>query len=182
MGTINYGTSEYITMGIKPYDADDIARDADFIEWCNENGYTDADDIYNLAYDELNNYYDCDRANFECALNNYNFEFFAPSIVPGYYEGLYVELNPNFDFYNYDDKRRAQKEVTQLKKFLFYIAGCGFVACFPFWVTSYRDYNGTLQEINDAIKEMRADIKKADTDYLTRFYLGFMCFDFPVFV
>lgn len=165
MGTINYGTSKYITMCIKPYDADDIARDADFIEWCNENGYTSENDVLDMAYEEINEYYSCDTANFECILKKYNFEFFAPSIEPGYYDGIYIELNPDFDFYNYDDKRRAQKEVTQLKKFLVDIAGCGFVACFPFWCTTYYDYKKTLQEITNAIKEMRADIKKADTEY-----------------
>ena len=32
MGTINYGTSNYITIGIKSYDASDFEKDIDFME------------------------------------------------------------------------------------------------------------------------------------------------------
>ena len=32
MGTVNYSTSEYITLGVKPYCAYDLERDADFMD------------------------------------------------------------------------------------------------------------------------------------------------------
>ena len=32
MGTVNYHTSDYITMGLKPYDMDDFTSDPDFME------------------------------------------------------------------------------------------------------------------------------------------------------
>lgn len=39
----------------------------------------------------------------------------------------------------------------------------GLVACFPGWCTGYRDYNGTLEAIREAVKEMRSELKTAPT-------------------
>ena len=55
MGTINYGTSNYITIGIEPYDASDFEKDIDFMEELqnevNEYGGTIEEAITNYIQD-----------------------------------------------------------------------------------------------------------------------------------
>lgn len=62
-------------------------------------------------------------------------------------------------FDNWEDRKAAQREITQIKKCLIELAGVGLVACFPGWCTGYLDYKGTMQRINEAIKEMREEVK-----------------------
>ena len=146
MGTINYKTNKYITMGIRPYDVDD---------------FTDENEI---DYDLISIYYDDDRANVQEIIDRYAFNQFSLSIEPGYYEGFTLDINYDFlDFLWFDEEERqeALQEVEQLKKCLVECAGIGLVACFPGWCTGYRDYNGTLEEIQAAIDNIIDDIKTA---------------------
>ena len=46
MGTINYGTSDYITMGIRPADASSILNDPDFREWIEEEYHISPEEEY----------------------------------------------------------------------------------------------------------------------------------------
>lgn len=173
MGTINYGTSDYITLGIKLYDVDDVIKDADWVsfvsaEWGVDPG--DADAVRNAAYDEINNYYACDAANFNSCLDKYRtayggFYYFRITLKPGYYDGLYIDIENNFPvaFDDWREKQDAQKELTKIRAFLRELAGCGFVKCSPGWGTAYYDYTDTLKAIDDAIKEMRADVRATPT-------------------
>lgn len=161
MGTINYGTSDYITMGIRPYDAAEMQHDPDFVEYINatavEYGTTPETELDNYIMDS----YDADYENAAAILDNYNFYYFHITIKPGYYEGLYLEIENNFPVF-YDDiieKKEAQKEITDIKKMLIDLAGVGFVACTPGWCTGYADYKGTLKAINAAIKEIRTEAR-----------------------
>ena len=166
MGAINYNTSDYITLGIKPYDIDDLRNSPDFMDLLKNEYHIDIDNeeaVLAEIYEEINNYYDCDKMNFESTLNKYNFRYFNIELIPGYYEGLSIDIKTNFDFYDYRDKRDAQKEITQLKRFLIEIAGCGFIQVFPGWCTGYRDYKNTIKSISAAIKEIREDVKKETT-------------------
>lgn len=147
MGTINYGTSEYITIGLRPYDIDDYRED-------------DSDDI---DYDQMNFDYDCDMENVKCVLNKYNFNFFDVSVQPGYYEGFYLDIETNFDFYNWMDKKEALKEATQLKNMLFECCGIGLCEVWPGWCTSYKDYNESIENIKAAVWHIKQDIKSTET-------------------
>ena len=60
MGTINYRTSDYITLGLVPYDRDDYKNDADFMEWLMEDiagSGMDADaaidEYINMQYEDI---------------------------------------------------------------------------------------------------------------------------------
>ena len=170
MGTINYKTSDYITLGIKPYDKDDFIKNNDpisaleIIEEAAVNGYSSIDDY---IYELIECYYDDDRTNAESYMRNYNFEYFSVSIDYGYYEGLYIDLSEEFPlFIDEDERPDIISEVDDLKKLLSDLAGCGFVACFPGWCTGYSDYNGTMEEIEtacNALKEKAETIKTWDT-------------------
>ena len=168
MGTINYGTSEFITLGIKPYEVDDYLKSDDFMEFVREwypEFLEDDSALENLAYDQMSFDYDADRENAESIINSFGFDFFKVSIEPGYYEGLYINIEyDDGAIETWEDKRTAQKEVTQLKKMLVELAGCGYVAVWPGWVTSYFDYNETVKQINAAVKEMRAKVRTTQTN------------------
>ena len=136
MGTINYNTSRYITIGINPDD------------------YNDENYVVNDIYDEI-----------KSVLNKYNFYFFNVCIVPGYYEGFSIDIDNSFGvcYDDYNEKREAQKEITQIKNFLIECVNCGLVACFPGWCMGYANYKETLQLIKEAIKKMRMEAKDIPT-------------------
>lgn len=144
MGSINYLTSNYITMGLKPLEYDDEILT-----------YDDLDHCYNVYYDEIKNLLD----------NKYNFIYFHVRIEPGYYEGFSIYLESNYPIFydDYLDKLEALKEVTQLKNFLIACVNHGLVEVYPGWCTGYEDSNTTIKHIREVIREMREDIKNTPT-------------------
>ena len=135
MGAINYGTSDYISIGLN------VSRDFD--EWELENLYNEFSEM----------------------LENRRFWYFHITLKPGYYEGFYIDIEYNFPVY-FDDcteKRDAQKEVTQIRRFLLECAAAGLVQYSPGWCTGYSDYKDTKTAINAAIKEMRREVQETPT-------------------
>lgn len=140
MGAVNYSTSNYITLGVKPYDVE--GYDNDYVQ-------------------EL---YESDRTNIECELDRHSFYYYDITIVPGYYEGFTLNITNNYIVYdNWEDRQAADKEVTEIKKLLIECAGLGLVECSPGWCTGYSGYKGTIKAIGAAIKEMRKEIKNIPT-------------------
>ena len=82
MGTINYATSDYITLGLKPYDFDDFANDPECIEEITEI-FGDASDA--AIYQYINDCYNDDHTNIECILDKWDFYYFHITSEPGYY-------------------------------------------------------------------------------------------------
>lgn len=146
MGAINYGTSEYITIGLKPYNYDDYMTETEDID-----------------YELMQMDYDTDRENIEYILDKYNFNFFNVSIKFGYYEGFYLNINTDFDFYNWKDKADALKEATQVKNMLIKCCGCGLCTAYPSWCTVYENYKDSIESIKDAVSKMKDDIKSTKT-------------------
>lgn len=143
MGTINYKTSDYITLG---YNTNNINYDDDFYY----------DDI-NYEYDEI-----------VALLKNEYFYYFHITLKPGYYEGFTIDIENNFSwcFDNYDEKQQALKEVTQIKNFLLNIIDdFNISVVYPGWCTSYGDYKKTISEIKNAIKAMKYEVKNTPTYY-----------------
>lgn len=140
MGAINYCTSDYITMGIKPYPVEMN----DFDREC----------TYSADFENIND-----------ILSSYDFYYFHIKIKPGYYEGftLDIENNLSIAFDGWEDKQAAQREITSLKKCLLECAGAGMVQCSPGWIPAYNDYKGTCKAIGNAIKIMREEVKNTPT-------------------
>lgn len=165
MGAINYFTSDYITMGVKPYDASDLENDNNFMEELQN----EVNEYGGTIEEALNNYisacYESDYENIECELNKHNFQYYHITIKPGYYEGFTLDIENNFPiaFDGWEDKREAQKEITEIKQFLIACAGMGLVKCSPGWCTGYSDYNSTIKAIGEAIKEMREESRAIPT-------------------
>ena len=162
MGTINYFTSDYITLGARPYDTSDFENDSEIMqELQNEYGGT----LENALTDYIQSCYEADYDNIECELKKHNFYFYHVAIMLGYYEGFTLDIESNFPdaFDSWEDKRKAQKEITELKQFLIDCAGLGLVKCSPGWCTGYSDYNGTIAAIKEAVKAMREEAKQIPT-------------------
>lgn len=148
MGAINYKTSEYITIGFKPYNYEDYE---------DENGNTD--------YDAMNIDYECDVDNVETVLEKYDFAFFHVAIEPGYYEGFIIDIESNNSLY-YDcwqDKRAALKEVTRLKTFLLECVDLGLCQVFPGWCMGYATRDESIKGIKQAMKDLKETIKHTPT-------------------
>lgn len=165
MGAINYYTSQFITLALIPYD---FIETEEYIKKYYKDFCLDRpeDVTPDHVYDEISGYYDCDYDNAKYIIDKYDFNILDVSIEAGYYEGY--SINIKFDWLYFDDtseKRDAQKELTQLKKCLYELAGVGYMACRPFWVTSYKNYDDTIKAINTAIKEARAEFQKISTYY-----------------
>lgn len=141
MGTINYNTSDFITIGYN----------------CNNIDYDD--EFYN---DFIQDYYD----QIDYLLKKQHFYYFHVKLEPGYYEGFSIDIEFNFSvcFDDYIDKQNAQKEITQLKNFLLQCIN-DFECCVvhPGWCTSYEDYTNSIIKLNATIKEMRQTVKDTPT-------------------
>lgn len=142
MGTINYKTSDFITIGYN----------------CN---YIDYDDNF---HDIISDYYE----QIKYLLEKEYFYYYHVTLEPGYYEGFSIDIEFNFKicFDDYIDKQNAQKEITRIKVFL---TRCieEFECCvvFPGWCTTYLNYENSISKLNDAIKEMRQIAKDTPTYY-----------------
>ena len=157
MGTINYKTSEYITLALKPYDHDDFINDFDFNLCAAE--YPDIP-LETLAQQAIEEYYNDDYSNAESVLDKYDFIFFDLKIENGYYEGYSIRIENKFDnIYDYTDKQLALMETSKLKDCLDELNSIGYQACFPGWCPVYFSHNDTTAKIAQAIEEIREEIK-----------------------
>lgn len=161
MGAINYKTSDYITMAIKPYEIDGFETDEEFEAECAELGKDKDEYIEEL----IRQYYEDDFYNIKNELEKHYFDYFHINIEYGYYEGfsLNIEFNYPVAFDNWEDRRAANKEITEIKEFLKNCAGMGMVACHPSWCTAYLNYDETLRSIDVAISEMRDTVSVTPT-------------------
>lgn len=161
MGTINYGTSKYITMGIDPYDFEQV-KNCIIEELQEDQEDVTPDDISDQeVYDRIESYYDADRENAEYYLNelNLNTGNFSVKLNPGYYEGLYISIDyDNLYFYDQDEKDETIRDVKKIIDLLKNLAGIRFQACYPFWYTTFKSYEETLKEIETAYNDMISDI------------------------
>ena len=139
MGTINYGSSDYINLG-----------------WDLRN----YPDLTGLDYEGI-------TAAIEDMIYNTDLNYFTIDIKPGYYEGFYLNIECTYlsIFYDYSEKREVLKEVTRIKRLLYALSRMGVVQYSPGWCTGYYTASETRNNINKAIKEMRRDIKDTPTEY-----------------
>jgi len=163
MGAVNFKSNPFINLCIKPYEADEIAKDADFLQYCGEE--YPGEDPETIAAEEIALYYDADAANYNSIAAKYDFYYFSFELIPGYYESIQINIINNLPvfFDDWTEKREALKEVTQIKEFLTECAGVGFQACAPSWCTAYYNHAETVEKIKEAAEAMREEIKSAET-------------------
>lgn len=148
MGTVNYRTSDYITVGLEPY-AYDMYTD--------ENGKTD--------YDARDSDMYWDMEHIKELLSRYTFNYFHVVIVPGYYEGFSIDIENNYSvcYDCWQDKREALKEATRIKQFLLECVEACCCVCSPGWCTSYKGYSDSIQAVKKAIRVIKEEIKNTPT-------------------
>ena len=91
MGAVNYYTSDYITLGVKPYDVDGYMNDPDYMDYLREEQNIDTNNekaVLNAIYEQISMDYDEDYANVQDELENHIFTYFNVVLKPGYYEGF----------------------------------------------------------------------------------------------
>lgn len=148
MGTINYKTSAYITVG---YDCrTEYARD-DF--WETEQEQRDSEITFL-------------RERVERLLESYDPLVFPVQIAPGYYEGVSLDIDPEIPVYfgHYGEKAEAQKEITALKRLLLQCIEEGLVVTIPGWCTGYLSPDESRAAVLEAVKAMRKDISGTPTE------------------
>lgn len=134
MGAINYGSSDYINIGLKAGDYEDeyVADMYDIIH--------EIVDHYNFTY-------------FNVKIKSGYYEGFYINIRADY---------PEY-FYDCGERLDAQKEVTKLKKMLLECVKNGLVEYSPGWCTGYNDINGTKLAVMRATQELRREVNNIPT-------------------
>lgn len=137
MGTVNYGSNDYMNIG------------------------------FNLNREYHNGDIACDNAAWivEKLLSNHRFYYWHIVREPGYYEGFYLDIENNFPvcFDNWEEKREAQKEITRVKRFLLDCVRHGLVKYSPGWCTGWYDEKQTKAAITEAVSRMRDEVKTTPT-------------------
>lgn len=157
MGSVNFRTSDIVTLGTLPeaayFEALEGGLDPDLLPAVTP--WDPVEDLYDAARD---------------ILSNYNFYYYHIEIRPGYYEGFSIDIENNYTYCysDYNDKKEAQKELTQLKKCLLELATAGLVSCYPGWCTGYAGPEKTKTDIIEAIKSEREYIKTIPTWHLLK--------------
>lgn len=100
----------------------------------------------------------CAGVDFKKLLNAFEF-YNCTNTETGRYTAFYIPVALD----SWQDRRDANKEITEIKRFLIECAGLGLVECFPGWCTGYSDYNGTITAIRAAVKEMRDELRTIPT-------------------
>lgn len=140
MGTINYKTNKYVTIGLN---TNYLYEDTEDIQ---------EEEIYEtelFIYEET-----------KAIIEKYNFDYFVVNIVDGYYDGFCINFDFKKDYISsYEERTLIEKEITQLKKLLFELVDYELNVCFPWWVTKWLNNKESKQEIQKAIKEIRKDAK-----------------------
>ena len=138
MGAINYGSSGYINLGLNINL--DVYQDFNTVQMLYE-------DTESIIYDN-------------------KLQYFTVDIVSGYYEGFYLDIEYKDEvFYDYTEKKEAQKEITKIKQMLYLLSNMDIVRYTPGWCTGYATQQETRKDIANAIKQMRRDVKDTPTEY-----------------
>lgn len=161
MGTVNYKTSDIITLGLRPYEAQYFELDPDFMEEarkrCEENGCS----IFDWIEGTINEYTEDDRQTAVDIISEYNFEFFQVSIEPGYYEGFSVYISNDLpgEYWDADERQQALTDAASLGDMLKELVNDAcLVEVWPGWCTAYQDPAHSLTDVRKAIKGLIYDI------------------------
>lgn len=161
MGTVNYKTSDIITIGYRPVDAWDLEHDDYFMKEARKQSEEYGDSIDDIILAEIENYTEDDQIRAQEALDKYSFEFFTVSIEPGYYEGFSIDITDNLpgEFYDDDEREHALKDVENLYSLLHeLITDVCLCEVWPGWCTTYQDQAHSLRAIRKAHRELIAEI------------------------
>ena len=161
MGTVNYKTSDIITLGLRPYEPRDFELDPDFMDEARRQSEHYGDDIDSIIYQAIADYTEDDRLTAENIISRYSFEFFHVSIEPGYYEGFSVNISDDLpsEYWDADERQQTLTDAANMGDMLEELVNdvC-MVEVWPGWCTTYHDADRTLKDIHKAIRGLIYDI------------------------
>ena len=153
MGTINYGTSKFITVGLNPNFYEDTEG---------ENGEIIEGSRYELMED-MRRYTEHYFGELDLSEN----EAFKVSIESGYYEGFYINITDEWLYFDdEDDRNKGRKELEKIFEFLNVVVDNGLTVCYPGWCTKYLDYTESKKALETA-KTEAMDFCSNKPDYKT---------------
>ncbi len=161
MGTINYRTSEYITIGYKPLYQSDLEKDSEFMDFMRDEAKEVDMDLDYYIREWLYNRQEDMWSNVKIILETkYDFYYFKVEVESGYYEGFSVQISRETPLYMEPwEKDAAYGEIKELEKFLMEcVKDFGLVECYPGWGTGYEDAEESATDIAVAMERARADI------------------------
>lgn len=161
MGTINYGTSEYITIGYKPLDRFDLEKDPEFMDYMLDEAREVDMDLDDYISEWLYNRQEDMWSNVKIILETkYDFYYFKVEVEPGYYDGFSIQISRETPCYmELWEKDAAYGEIKELEKFLTEcVKDFGLVECYPGWGTSYESADKSVIDIAVAMAKAREDI------------------------
>ena len=128
MGAINYGTSETIcNLG---YNLNNDVAD-----------YEEALDDQRWTAKEVEDY-----------LNRICLSYYKIDLMPGYYEGFYLDIRG--DYYADDDKEERVKELHNIGRALIHLTNYfGLVNYSPGWCAGYATKGDTIRRIKSSVKK-----------------------------
>lgn len=129
MGTINYGTSTYL---------------------CNI-GYNLNNDV--ADHEEAQNDQLWTAEEVEEYLNNICLSYYKIDLIPGYYEGFYLDIRGDY-YADDEDKQERVEELHKIGRALIHLTNYfGLVNYTPGWCTRYANTGGTIKAIKQAVKK-----------------------------
>ena len=164
MGTINYGTSKFITIGLNP---------DNFEDYVDEDGKVYEGSRYELMDDVrqwIENLFEESGVKDNSA--------YAVKIESGYYEGFYINITDEYLYFDdEEDREEARQELENVFSFLNGAVDKGLCVVHPSWATSYLDYMQSKEELEEAYQAAliecseKPDYKKFQTtpEYLKMF-------------
>ena len=161
MGTVNYMTSDIITLGLRPYEPRDFELDPDFMEEARRQSEEYGDDLDSIIYQTIADYTEDDRQTAADIISRYSFEFFQVSIEPGYYEGFSINISDDLpgEYWDAEEREQALTDAANLGDMLKELVNKAcLVEVWPGWCTTYHDADRTLQDIRKTIKGLIYDI------------------------
>ena len=161
MGTVNYKTSDIITLGLRPYEPRDFELDPDFMEDARRQSEEYGDDLDSIIYQTIADYTEDDRQTAADIISRYSFEFFQVSVEPGYYEGFSVNISDNLpgEYWDAEEREQALTDAANLGDMLKdLVNNACLVEVWPGWCTTYKDPAHSLIDVKKAIRGLIYDI------------------------
>ena len=146
MGTINYFTSEYVTLGVCPFES--------VFAMINGECEKDTRDLTPEEFEDI-------QERVQAVIDQYDFNNTHINIKPGYYEGFSLEILPyEEDYYNLEERNEVIAELKTVEECLLKCLETGLCVCTPGWCTGYYNKTDSIKAVKKAVAQMKEDYEK----------------------
>jgi hypothetical protein len=180
MPACNFGSSEYITLGLL-IGYHDLSNDSSYMEEVKERAMEvwefdhydeelseeepDLTDIMdNIIYKDIEIMYEDDFEESEYLINECNFNYIHINIEPGYYEGAWLQISLDYNLEDEEDREILYAEIGKFGELLLELADIGWRTCSShcYAGTSRATFEQTCADIADALQEMMQEVQETE--------------------